>query len=313
MLLSLKTTQLIRTGIAATVLALGLAACVSTDRFVEPIERFSMATDAATTALKAIDESTTERLTAMAIAEATQNPGRLKGEDCKTTGTRCLLVVSLADTTTKIQLNATSMLPNSTRAMSSIQSYGRALADIAAADETAEVRAGIEKSADAVTSIASVFGLSLGAALNPLKELAVAGFQQYQNSIKLDALQRATKAADPFIKETMARLAVEARFARTGNLARLESDYNKASASVVRDATESNIKTLIDAASKLDAALIVNQANVFTKVAEAHAGLTKDLTDPNASFADVLASLDVVLTEVGHIQDFANAVTADNR
>ena len=155
-------------------LALGLAGCASAGNFVAPIEQFSMATDAASTALKAIDASATERLTAMAIAEASKSPrliGPRTADHCttKAAAKRCILIVKLGDSeSTEIPLNETSLVPNSARVMSSLQLYGHALADIATADATEGVKAGLEKSVNAVTSIAGVFGLPVGPVLAPL-------------------------------------------------------------------------------------------------------------------------------------------------
>lgn len=303
-------------------MAVGLAACASAaSNFEAPIAQFSAAAAQSADALKALDKSATERLNALAKASAVQDPGAVapRTDDCRTGSARCIVTVTIGpNRTSPVALSTASLIPNSARVMASLQEYGEALNEIAKADASEQVKDGVARAIGAVMSIAGAFGPvagSLAENLNkPLTDAVVFAYQQYQESMKLDALRKATQAANPVIADAMAKLAAEAGVAQTSTVARLVTEYNSAFDALDEEpVSPANIDTLIQAASRLDAALTLKTSEVFTRVAAAHAQLTSNLQSEKPSFAGVFATLNGIIVEAKNIRDVANAFSAQDR
>jgi hypothetical protein len=300
--------------------ALGLSACASAAQVQPPIAEFATATDAAAMALKALDGATTARTNALALADAVKNPRRVRpmANACGMASPGCALELAPIPTDERpLPLAVSSLVPKSLKVMASLQAYAKALDEMAKADASADVEAGFGKAMSAAAAIATVVNPGAGTLLNslnqPLTGTVVYVFGQYQNSLKLAALRKATAEADPVIGKAMQILSAEADLVRTATVARQEAEYNAAFKALDEGGLAGDVNEVLAAAAKLDAALSAKPALVFNKVATVHAKLTADLKDRSASFADVVAETQGLIDEAMTIQQVARTLEAANR
>ncbi len=302
---------------------LALAACASSASFQQPITDFAAATATASTALQSLDQAAAGQYNALEMAEAVRNPRLIipKQGECRMSAKACTLV----DTRSRVgspplPLQVKSLVPNSVAVMAAVSAYANGLQTTVNADSTAAVQDGLGKSLGAAITIANAVGSPTTGTLvtaikQPLTDVAVWGFQLYQNDLKVEALQRATTAADPTIQAAMALFGQEYGIIQNANVARAFADYqakaNGAWASSGSGAQPA-ITTLQNSADTFDSALKLRSTNVYAQVAEAHHKLMLALQDPQVSLTDAIAQIQVLVQQIQNLQTIAAKIQAAN-
>ncbi len=301
---------------------LALAACASSASFQQPIADFATAAATASTALQALDQAAAGQYNAIEMAEAVRNPRLIipKDGECRMSAKACTLIVQSADGSPALPLQVKSLVPNSIAVMAAVSTYANALQTTANADSTAAVQDGLGKSLGAAITIANAVGSPTTGTLvtaikQPLTDVAVWGFQLYQNDLKVEALQRATAAADPTIQAAMALFGQEYSVIQNANVARAFADYQaKANAAWASSGSGAQpaITTLQGSADAFDSALKLRSTNVYAQVAEAHHKLMLALQNPEVSLTDAIAQIQVLVQQIQNLQTIAAKIQAAN-
>lgn len=314
--------RIFRTLIVVPLLA--LAACASATGFEKPIGDFADATAKASAALQALDQASAQQYNAISLAEAVAAPGRITRKDgeCRLrTSKSCTLVLLPAtDGAPTLPLHVTSLVPHSIEAMNAVNDYAAALKSLVTADASADVKDGLGKALAAAVSLGGTLGVTNAAALSaiqtPLTDVGVYLFQQYQNDVKIDALRRATQAADPTIQAAMDLLSMEYAAIQSSNASRASDDYEDKLVEArekTGNAAEPAILALIDSAQAFDAALKLRNTDVYAQVAKAHNKLTQALKNPEVSLLDAIAQVQLLVEQIKNLQTVAEQIAASNK
>ena len=302
-----------------------LTACASTANFKTPVTQLATATDAAAATVQSLDKKATQRYNELAFESALKetahikalpDTGRPNSPGCETTSLECILALyKTPHDKAPRALNAPSLMSNSVRILAGIQNYVKALNTIVNADASGDVKDGMHNALLAAAAIATTVGSPIGPIIKaldqPVTESAVWIFKQYQDRRKLEALQKATQAADPVISKAMDVIGQQIWQSNNSALAHLERQYSNEVSSLeqAKKPTATQLKSLLNAASDLNAALHLKTSDMFSNLATAHHKLTEALKSPKPSYADVLVLSQNVLTMAGDIQKMIDAVT----
>jgi len=308
--------------LAALVVCFALGACASAQDFQQPIGDFATATSSATTALQSLDQTETANYNALALSEALKDPSLIasRSGDCRLqNSTGCTVVVKPAEAGgTPLPLGVKSLVPNSIQIMTVVANYANALKTLSTADSTPAVQDGLGKTLGAAVSVASTINAPMGSLISaiqqPLTQTGVYLFQQYQNAATVDAMRRATTAADPVIQQAMGVLSDEYIAVQNAAIARASDDYeDKLIAARAPGGGEAAINALIASANTFDDELKLRNTNIYAQVATAHQQLTQALQDPDVSLTDAIAQIQVLVQQIKNVQTIAADIQAANK
>lgn len=292
-----------RNVIVILIASLGLCACADTAQFQQPITAFATASANASTAIAALDTQASAGLTA--IGEKRALAARhvdARAQSCTLDSKDCVLVFDAQGDA----VSTTTIIPKSVAFANSLKNYADALNALEKADSTADVQAAFGKGMSTMAALATAFGQPAGAALaalsTPLSGAVGWGFGQYQNQVKLDALQKATATADSIIKDVAPILEAEFDFGQVAKLQELKADLDAKEDAFDAKPTMDNLKAAIAAANLLDAAVRARPGAVVTALVKAHAALTTAVAHPEVGFATVAAEISAVTDQVQKLE-----------
>jgi hypothetical protein len=289
--------------------ALALGGCANSAAFQQPITDFATATTAAGTALGTYDSATTTIINAQRRAAALK-PGSVvtfPPSTCAIGTPSCVVTVKIAgggcpQDLCPVQIDH--VIPNELQAMAEITAYAQGLNMIVAADDSANVKAGVDKAMSGIAGLATVVNPAAGAVITaysaPVASTATFLFQQYQEQVKLDALRKATAAMDPLLycatpADTCAArmFGTTADFMDAANTADLAQNFKQQWRNF--DPSDPQAPAELDAwlaaANSLNTALTAKPSDLFNKMATAHHALTTALKSDDLSFGQTLDAI----------------------
>jgi hypothetical protein len=299
----------LRTGTALIVFVTACG-CANTNTFQQPIAAFSTATSEAASAIQAYDSRGAKDLTSLRQQEALKNKRIFVEDDtCTSLSKSCVLTVQPGDLPAAKRLNNTTVIPHTAAFMTGIRDYAAALGGITKADASADVKSALGKALGALSGLSSTLDLPAGAALaaisQPLTDVGTWGFLQYQSSIKLAALQKATAAAQPILAAAQPLIEGELQSFRTARLAALEEDFDAKSEAFDNTPSPTNAGALVNAANTFDAALLAKPDDVFAKLVIAHDALTQAIASPKPDLVQLTTDITVFAQQVNNIRIIA--------
>lgn len=292
-----------------------LCGCTNPDQFQAPIASFSSASTSAAASFAALDASSAARLTTIREAEAVKSGAVIPAtNDCLTNSPHCILQFRKKDDPVFYQVSYNSLMPKSVAFMNGIKDYAAALEAIEKADSSAAVQTAFGNAMSAMASVAGAVNVPAGAAVTaiskPLTAVATWGFGQYQNSIKLEALQKATSAAQSIIAQAVPILNAELAATNDAQLTVLEENFHSKDKAFTDEPTSANLVAEVDAANAFDTALSAKSSNLITALADAHGKLTNAVQKPSESIADLAAAITAFTQQAQNIQQIVKATTA---
>ena len=314
--------------IAAILLLGGLAAC-STERYAEPIKGFSDAAARATDAVRDMNQSLADATLSYAMQAATDpNRGKLdltKGDTCGAfvpvdnaeEAVRCraeFVITAEGGTPVTIDRQAyTNPMGNMVAVMAAIQKYAANLAEVQSDNTKEKVNA----------SLTQIQGnlVELAKAANPnaqvpagLPEAAGQGvrwlFGQYIESVKFDALRKATKAAAQPLDD--AALAFQGFAEEAKNL--ISVTAMDASAKAIRqrpDNTAATNRDALDKANAYDDLLTAPLSSMVDDLVDAHKRLEAALNGTGeVSIEEIFSRLEEIKGQAEEIATIAKNISA---
>lgn len=296
------------------ILAVGaaIAACSTTADYNQPISSFSDATDKAGQALEAYNKAAAARATEIRKQDALARPRAVRpltDKECATNSTGCQIAYFEGNEPKLLVIDT--LIPQHLAAMREINSYAKALKDVAGADSTPAVKTAVEKAGAAISSLASIAapGSSAGAQAFavPVEELAVWIYGKYQEHIKLKALRDSTSAMERVLPEAVKKFGTAASFLELVDLRRLDRDFNAKSRAFDDKPSPANLDGLIASASSFDQALRLSPQDIFQRLGQAHTELSAALRDESVSLAAVFQSIDRLSADAETLKKIAEA------
>lgn len=274
-------------------LALLVTGCASPDIARKPIADFADATTKAATAFTALNKTGTDALNAYNF-DLTITSGQIpKSTGCTIKADRCTPLIT--DSGQQIPLVSPSLLPVAVEFMGAAQDYAKALDALEQADSTKAVNEALTNVTSAVTAIATAVDAPAGAAAailsKPLVSAGSFGFGLYQDSLKLDALQRATEAAEGVFAQAIPVLQKEADHADRAYISQLVTAYDTAHTAFRNSRSKSDLEAEIHAADALDRALKAKSAKMFDAFMAAHSELARVLKNPKTDTTKLIAAI----------------------
>ncbi len=204
---------------ASAIAVLAMCGCVDPGQFQQPIATFASASDTAATSFSTLDSESAAKLSAIEQRKAIAlKHVAWSGTECNYDATACTLFIKPNGVETPIVY--TSLMPKSVAFVNGIRDYAKALDDLEKADATAQVQSAFSDALSAAAVVAGVVNVPTGsiaaAVSKPLAATFGWGFKQYQNSLKYNALKRATLAADQIIQDAVPVLDGELRLINAG-------------------------------------------------------------------------------------------------
>lgn len=287
----------------------GLAGCTDTAQFQQPITTFSSAADSAATSFAALDAASTTNLNAIRANEVLKL-GRVgwSPSDCAANSKACRLYFGSGQT----DVYVSSLMPKSVAFVSAIKGYADALDAVEKADASSKVQSAFADSMNAIGSVASAVGMPAGAVAKtiatPLSSVVGWGFLQYQNDIKLEALQKATAAAESVIQAGEPILDHELTLAANAQTDELAKNFQDKDQAFSTSPTAVNLQAEIAAANALNTALTAKTADYFKALATAHSKLADAVRHPGADLSDVIAAVTAFAQQAKNVEDAINAL-----
>jgi hypothetical protein len=287
-----------------------LGGCAETNQFGPPIETFSTASTNAAASFKAIDTQVAAQYTTTS-EDAAAKIGRVEpaSGDCQLTSKGCVIVYRSGGQTNAVY--ASSLMPKSVAFMNGVAAYASALNAIEKADASANVQTALNQGLAAISTMAGVVNAPAAAAISaiqkPLVGAAIWAFGQYQNSLKLQALQTATQAAEPVIQSAKPILVAEIQFAGIANTAALKQDLNDKDDAFSKAPTAKLLQAEIASANALNTALAV-KPDFFGSLAAAHTQLTAAIKNPEVSPADAISAITAFYQQVANVEQVAKTL-----
>jgi hypothetical protein len=205
-------------------------------------------------------------------------------------------------------------MPKSVAFVNGIRDYAAALDAIEKADSSAAVQGAFESAMGAMAAVAGAVNVPAGAAVTAISKplTAVAGwwFIQYQNTIKLEALQKATSASQTIITEAVPVLSDELTLANEAQLVSLEANLNSKDQAFSQQPTQANLTAEVDAANALDTAILAKSSSFITTLATAHGKLTSAVQTPSESITDLVAAVTAFAQQAQNVQQIVKATTS---
>ncbi len=303
------------------------------------MENFSDAAQSSEQALKNLDQTASSRLTEIRFKRAIESKNAA-GErvlvrpdanfDCGFEASGCVLRLKTreqdqsqkkGEPPTGEALVVTSLLPNQLAAAGEISLYSEGLKAIAAADNTQDVRDGVESAMSGVCGLAGSLSSFAGASLVaapacdafrvPVASLAAFLYGEYQAQAKLSALRDATSQMQPVLDQAADIFSTSSKFAIDGDVRRLSEAYAAASADWEGpDKTEAKLKALLDAAARLDAVLkaraeLGSDDSVFRAFAVVHSKMTDTLRLQKPDLASMFGEIERLKDKAQNFADIA--------
>ena len=218
--------------------------------------------------------------------------------DCGTESARCRLeATSKAETSQALAPEFSSIVV----VMHDIADYAAGLQGIVNADAAQQVGASLTAAAGSVVTLANEvatlpggkpLGVDPAALAAPSASIAAWLAGEYINLLQVDALRKATGAADPHIQQARRLLEGVATAALTTMRADAADEVGRAKDALV-DAPKDKDKLdrLVAAAAKFDTMLTAKPDAVFADMAAAHRKLTDSLDGKNITVAEVFAAV----------------------
>lgn len=295
--------------------SLSLGACADTSQFQKPITAFATASASASTAITSLDAAAATGLTGIREKQAIQT-GRIgaQNQSCEMDSKNCILVFKKKGANDFSQLAYSSIIPQSVAFVNGVKDYADALDALEKADAQADVQSAFGKGMGAMAVVATAVNQPAGAALaalsTPLTSAAGWGFGQYQNGIKLDALQKATSAADSIIQAAAPTLTAEFDFGNVARLQELKADLDAKEDAFDASPTLNNLNSAIAAANLFDAAVRAQPGSVIASMADAHHKLTLAVAHPDIGFASAVASISALAQQAQNLEQIAKQLGA---
>jgi hypothetical protein len=291
-----------------------LCGCADPSQFQAPIATFSSASSSAATSFAALDALSAARLTALREAEAVQSGSVTPSQNgCAANWQGCVLQFQKQGSAIYFQVSYNSLMPKSVAFVNGIRDYAAALDAIEKADASAAVQAAFGSAMGAMAAVAGAVNVPAGAAVTaiskPLTAVVGWGFIRYQNTIKLEALQKATSAAQTIITEAVPVLDDELTLANEAQLATLEANWSSKDQAFSEQPTTANLAAEVDAANALDTALLAKSSSLITALASAHGKLTSAVQAPSESITDLAAAITAFAQQAQNVQQIVKAAT----
>jgi hypothetical protein len=257
--------------------------------------------------LQAYDQAASAQATTLVRQDALDKKGIVKTDptDCGLSATHCRLVLvykpgeaGAADPgpfANGTPLTVDSLIPSHVAAAQEIAEYASALTELTAADSTKAVSEALGKIATTINSLAETVrpgsGPAVGALTGPSASLFSWVFGKYQESLKLDALRKATSAMDPVIQDAAHKFNNVAMLSQAVNQDIRAEAVRAAKNAYLDHQDESHLLAYIKATRDMDAALSVPPSDVFRNLAEVHHQMTLAVHDQLQTPADIQKAL----------------------
>ena len=317
-----------------------LGACGTPAGLERSMEKFAKAATQSEQALMDLDETASQRLTAIHTRRAVEGENAdgepvlirpLTGADCGFEAPGCeLRLMTQAEYENQQQgeqgagteLRISSVIPNQLALAREIALYATGLEQIAAADKTEAVRQGVEQAMASICGLAGTLGniIGAGAPLSPACEAfrvpvtSVVAFiyGEYQAQAKLSALRDATAEMQPLLERAADLFSVSAKFATDGDVRRLTKAYDEALGNWESSRTKSNLNALLDASANLDAALNIryefrSDESVFRAFALAHKEIRGALSRGDFNLSTAIEEIERLGEKAAELADLAEA------
>ena len=277
------------------------------------IDGFANASGKASEAYMALETNVlsaqTERLKRLALAGKAQV--RPFEQDCTFKANHCRLEVM--EKGGKAQLLPPPNFGKISLLLNGITKYATNLQAIVNSQTAQQVSASLIAAGGSIKDLASMAPGSvadISAFAVPSANLAAWVAGQYVNQLQVSALRNATRAADPVIQKSAARLKDIAASAKDPALAdatdAVEADQ-AAYQAAPRD--RSKLEQLMQTAAVDDALLAAPAASVFSDMGEAHGKLTRSLQGQDVTLAEALAAVESFAAEATQLQGLVNTLS----
>ncbi len=303
-----QNSRLARLILACSVLAIG--GCANTSQFGPQIATFSNAATGAAASFTVIDAQGAARYTAIS-EDAAVKSGRVEAPpgDCQLTSKGCAIVYRNGGQTSAVY--QFSLMPKSVAFMTGVAAYANALNAIEKADASADIEAALNQGLVAISTVAGAMNVPAGAAVSaiqkPLASSVGWAFGQYQNSLKLQALQKATQAAQPIIQEAQPIIDAELQSAATVNIAALKQDFDDKDDAFSRNPTAVTLQAESSSARALNAALAL-KPQIFDALAAAHTELAAIIQNPQVSPEEAASAITTFAQQTQNMEQIAKAI-----
>ena len=280
---------------------LGLAACSVTD-YQKPISDMAAAVDQSIASINKLDQ----RMTAARneqwrkdIADETALLVAASGA-CSLGKPRCLLEILHKGSSQTSQFPSASVIPKARAGLTGLNAYVANLRSIVEADTVNKVTASANSALGSLknieTAIEEAGGPKAGLVANfsePTGSMINWLVGQYVDYVKVQALKKATKSAQPVIARLASFYDTIAEAAATYDLGNAAADFVKAQETFDNATTINSqaINQYVSAAQKYDQSLRASSARPLKAFADAHAKLTDQLNG-DISLSDALAAIE---------------------
>lgn len=291
---------------------LGVCGCADPSAFEQPITSFSTSSASAATSFAAIDVASTANLNALradaALVTRRVNPG---SSECEANSTSCELFYT-DPTTGNTAVYTPSLMPKTVAVVSGIKDYADALVALEKADASSDVQAAFAKSITAASAIAGAVNPAAGVAGNaistPVSSVGGWIFLQYQNNLKIDALQKATAKADGIIQSVKHIIDDELKSDNDMEVSKLLQAL-RAKHDAFADAPSADaLQAEIAAAKNLNALLSAKAPSFFDSLADAHAKLAAAIANPKIDITQVMADLTALAQQAQNVQKIVSTL-----
>lgn len=290
-----------RLGWCALVVLLG-SGCAIAD-YEKPIKSFSEATDATQKALQSYGEAVTGQVRDARRREGLSTPAavRIAAGDCLRESKRCRVVVfkSRTDPSPR-ELSPEFPIPLLVALAASIKEYADGLQAIVVSDSRAKAEASLASVNGTLQNLAKLAG-EQGKALEgfaaPVAMTAGWIVGVYIDAVRIAALKRATKNADPLIAKAAEVFAIAAQRADASFRATLGEAVSTRSDEFRTKKDEASMLALIRAAEAYDTVLTSPPGQTLKKFSEAHSALTAALEGPEINLQTAFSQFQTLKAE----------------
>ncbi len=326
-----------------------LGACAASD-FSKPVTDFSDAAKKAATSLTDYEKTLDQAAVDANISYALGHPSALRYPrgDCIQGAKRCRLIIR-GEGGNEINLDPGPVDPRIRGAMAAVVSYVDNLKAIVTADNAAAIKSASDAAAASAINFAkAVDGYNaqkrsgaeklepqVSALAAPVSAALTYGLTQYAETIKVQALRRATTAMNQAMPEFMTIAGTVADSGLTSKRNQLASAFDNANSAFIEgvsavaaartkkkektdkggddDGTlpeidRGKIVAFQNAAQAYDASLQLNASQIFSDLAEAHDNLTKAINEPEISLDEFAAILQRVVEGASKLNDISKSL-----
>lgn len=285
--------------LAATGLAGG--GCAPIDTYKPAVDGFAAAAGKTSDAYAALQSTViaarTEYLEQSALKGKVRVRTRMASGDCARDSQRCRLEVTGGGETKDLVLE----LGNITLLLREIADYAANLQAVVGADTAEQVNAKLAAAGGSIKNLGgdlaalpggTAIGGDIGAFAAPSVDLAAWIAGESINALQVEALRRATQAADPVIQQSAKVL--EGAVTAAGDVTRPDfaDRVSDASDGYVRARGDRGaLEQFMHAAADYDAMLTATAPDVFADMATAHRRLAESLSAKNVTLADAFAAI----------------------